>query len=537
MSSSGFFLASPPVFNGESCHIWVVKIKTYLQAFDLWEVVNANVESLLLRANPTVAQIKQHSDDRAKKYMSCIQNSVDFENPKMKELETVKQYPDKIMVVVNNIRLLGDQFSEARIVEKNKEELANKRSIKKVPLKPRADQPQAPLATKGKKLDQTSLREMEQEEDIHLAHIVKRSIIQKQTACTDLMCSARLVNRWAMLRSYTNHMALDVAIFKHIDKNFNTRVKVGNGHYIKAEGKGDVLIDTPSGINLVSNFLLVPKIDRNLLSIAQFLEKGYSVVFRGKKCLISDPNRSKLMSVTMSDRSFVVDWNKSSVSVYITALDESKPGIKGKQARLLFLVNRAWGVSEKLQLVHTNVCGPMKTQYLNGSRYFILSIDDCSRFCWVYFLKFKSEVASMFSKFKAVVETQSSCKLRTLSFWAEAVNTAVYLQNSLPTKALLEKTPFEASFGFKPSVSHLKSKGKPECTIEYLVTVQTNVDQNGQEIEIDHVPVRKTKPLSEVYEKVDIATIEPTCFEEAEAEAQEGWRQAMLDEMSMILKN
>ncbi|XP_012477493.1 uncharacterized protein LOC105793110 [Gossypium raimondii] len=42
----------------------------------------------------------------------------DFENLKMKESETIKQYSDKIMATVNSIRLLGEDFSESRVVEK-----------------------------------------------------------------------------------------------------------------------------------------------------------------------------------------------------------------------------------------------------------------------------------------------------------------------------------------------------------------------------------------------------------------------------------
>ncbi|KAK5810877.1 hypothetical protein PVK06_026194 [Gossypium arboreum] len=161
MASSGFSLAAPPVFSGEGYHIWVVKMRIYLQAFDLWEVVNSDIEPAPLRANPTVAQIRQHANERTKSYkvMSCIQNCVsdviftrimacetpkqawdklkeefqgtertrqqqllnlrrDFENLKMKEEETVKQYSNRIMAVVNSIRLLGKQFNEARIVEK-----------------------------------------------------------------------------------------------------------------------------------------------------------------------------------------------------------------------------------------------------------------------------------------------------------------------------------------------------------------------------------------------------------------------------------
>ncbi|XP_016747352.1 uncharacterized protein [Gossypium hirsutum] len=275
-------------------------MKTYLQTFDLWEVVNANLEPPPLRANPTVAQIRQHSDYRAKRYktMSCLQNNVSnlifirimaCETPKqawdkLKEefqrVRTIKQYSNRIMAIMNNIRLLGDQSSESRIVEKNKGELADRRSIMKVHFKPRVDQPQALLATKGRKLGQTSLKEIEQKKDIHLAFILKGLAIQKQTAGMDLMCNARFVNSWAMLKrrnstkgqlidsGCTNHMTLDAAIFKSIDKNFNSRVKVGNGQYIKAERKRDVLIDTPSRAKLVSNVLLTPKIDRNLISIA-----------------------------------------------------------------------------------------------------------------------------------------------------------------------------------------------------------------------------------------------------------------------------
>ena len=41
-------------------------------------------------------------------------------------------------------------------------------------------------------------------------------------------------------------------------------------------------------------------------------------------------------------------------------------------------------------------------------------------------------------------------------FWAKAINTAVNLLNRLPTKAVKNKTPFEAWYGVKPVVEHLK---------------------------------------------------------------------------------
>ncbi|KAG8495997.1 hypothetical protein CXB51_009246 [Gossypium anomalum] len=277
----------------------------------------------------------------------------------------------------------------------------------------------------------------------------------------------------------------------------------------------------------------------------------------------------------------------------------------------------------------------MKTQTLNSSRYFILFIDDFSRYCWIYFLKNKSEVTSVFLKFKTAVETETGCKLKTLrldngteytssgfntfcdeacikhqltntytpqqngvserknrslmdmarcllfeknlpkNMWAGAVNTAVHLQNRLPTKALQHKTPFEAWFGFKPSLTHLRvfgclcyaqipavkrskldkktqadilvgyssvkkgyrtfdpstnkvmvskdvvfnekacwnwDKNEPEAVFEEFVADQTEPEQSGLEMDIDDEPVRGTRPLAEIYKRALVATVEPSSF-------------------------
>ncbi|XP_052483104.1 uncharacterized protein LOC128036220 [Gossypium raimondii] len=130
---------------------------------------------------------------------------------------------------------------------------------------------------------------------------------------------------WLLDSGCTNHMSPDATIFKTLDKTCKTKVKIGNyGQFIKAEGKEDVLICTPTGGKVISNVLLVPKIDRNLLSIAQLLEKGYSVVFKEKECQIFDPNGSSFMTVTMTDKCFEVDWQNDSHLACIASIDDSK---------------------------------------------------------------------------------------------------------------------------------------------------------------------------------------------------------------------
>ncbi|XP_017629173.1 uncharacterized protein LOC108472178 [Gossypium arboreum] len=122
----------------------------------------------------------------------------------------------------------------------------------------------------------------------------------------------------------TDHMSPDATIFKTLDRSCKTKVKVSNGQFIKAEGKGDILISTPTGGKVITNMLLVLEIDRNLLRIAQLLEKGYSVVFKGQKCQIADPNGSSLMTVTMTDKCFEVNWPSDSHSACVASTEESK---------------------------------------------------------------------------------------------------------------------------------------------------------------------------------------------------------------------
>ena len=82
----------------------------------------------------------------------------------------------------------------------------------------------------------------------------------------------------------------------------------------------------------------------------------------------------------------------------------------GKQTRKPF-PQTTWKSTHKLQLVHTDVGGPQKISSLNGSKYYIGFIDDYIRFCWIYFLKFKFEVANIFWKCKKLVDNQSGCRM------------------------------------------------------------------------------------------------------------------------------
>ena len=78
MSLSGMPLSSPPVFSGENYIIWAVKMESYLHACDLWDVVETESELSPLPNNPTLAQIKSHREEKARRYKAktCIHAAV-----------------------------------------------------------------------------------------------------------------------------------------------------------------------------------------------------------------------------------------------------------------------------------------------------------------------------------------------------------------------------------------------------------------------------------------------------------------------------
>ena len=89
----------------------------------------------------------------------------------------------------------------------------------------------------------------------------------------------------------------------------------------------------------------------------------------------------------------------------IKEMDETCKGcMLRKQHRQPFPSRKAWRAKKPLELVHTDVCGPMRTPSNDQNRYFILFIDNYTRMTWVYFLWERLQVFGIFKKFKTYVE-------------------------------------------------------------------------------------------------------------------------------------
>jgi transposase InsO family protein len=306
------------------------------------------------------------------------------------------------------------------------------------------------------------------------------------------------------------------------------------------------------------NILHVPQLSMNLLSVYQITHtgSGKKVEFTLDSVSIFDmQDNSKIVVGEVNHKSWLYTFTKfiePDSSILLTHADDSsrlwherfghlnfrymqqlsKKGmvtglpdihfsegvcegcVLGKHPQEKFEKGKAHRASSPLDLIHSDLMGPFPHPSIGKARYVLTFLDDYSRYTWVFFLRQKSEVFEHLKEFKALVETQSGRKIKSLhtdnggeyvnrdvqniclevgiqlqhtvpytpqqngvverknislkemascmlharslpqKLWAEALNCANYIQNISPHRFVKDQTPFEAWSDNKPEVTH-----------------------------------------------------------------------------------
>ncbi|GJZ82891.1 retrovirus-related pol polyprotein from transposon TNT 1-94 [Tanacetum coccineum] len=187
----------------------------------------------------------------------------------------------------------------------------------------------------------------------------------------------------------------------------------------------------------------------------------------------------------------------------------------------------------RLNLLHMDLCGPMRVASINGKKYILVIVDDYSRYTWTLFLRSKDETPEVLKDFLTMIQrnlqalvisvrtdrgteflnktlhaffkeegiehqtstprtpeqngvverrnrtlveaarTMLSASKLPLFFWAEAIATACYTQNRSIIIPTHEKTAYHIINDRKPSIKHLHIFG---CTC-YLTRDGENLDK------------------------------------------------------------
>lgn len=310
----------------------------------------------------------------------------------------------------------------------------------------------------------------------------------------------------------------------------------------------------------LNNVLYVPNLESNLLSVSALSKAGFEVNFKNDICVIYHENlkiseikclgglyklQPKLYANFVSngniqrecihvwhqrfghrnlvDLKSMIDGNhiKGVKIKSCKCVDSSICGIccEGKMSRHKFPKESKHCTESKLDLIHSDLCGPMEVNTPSGNRYILTLIDDYSRFCFVYFLKHKSEAIDRIKEFVALVKNNFQKNMKRFrsdrggefisksmkeffssegiiheksvpgcpqqngiaerknrylvemarcllfqsnldkKYWAEAVNTANFIENRLGVKHNDNATPYERWYGKKPNLNYFRIFG------------------------------------------------------------------------------
>ena len=77
---------------------------------------------------------------------------------------------------------------------------------------------------------------------------------------------------------------------------------------------------------------------------------------------------------------------------------------KGKQTKVRFPPTLFVSTNSPLDLIHMDLCGPMRVQSRGGNRYILVLVDDFTRFTWSLFLKSKDQAFESFSSMVPLLE-------------------------------------------------------------------------------------------------------------------------------------
>lgn len=332
--------------------------------------------------------------------------------------------------------------------------------------------------------------------------------------------------------------------------NQATEIEVANGDSIYGTGVGAVRAVHRGSPLTFCNALHVPSLKSDLVSMTELAKKGCSIVFQegGNFEVVQD--QDVVMSGKLVDglMELDIDLGKfSSTTNYALAtradgnllhsrvghpgpIPFSKiypqatppkmcdPCIMAKHHQLPY-GGKFKVAKEKLEILHSDLSGLISPTSLGGHRYYFKITDSSTSYKFVYLPRHKSETLDQFMKFKTLIETQTSFKIKTIvndnggeytskafkeflekngvqmmltapytpqknpvseignrttvekarallkhaglpsEYWAEAVSTAVYLENRTPIASRKFVTPYELWHGRAPTYHHLRVFG------------------------------------------------------------------------------
>jgi transposase InsO family protein len=260
--------------------------------------------------------------------------------------------------------------------------------------------------------------------------------------------------RWVLDTGASNHMTGSRAAFSRIDAGVTGTVRFGDSSVARIEGVGTLLLACKSGEHrALHHVYYLPRLTANIISVGQLDERGYQVLVEDGVMRVRDEDRRLLAKINRNaGRLYVLDvdiaqpvclamrgeeeawvWHARIGHLHFAALHKMgcdglvkgmpllsqveqvcEACLAGKHRRSPFPHQAQRRATEVLHLLHGDICGPITPPTPSGNRYFLLLVDDYSRYMWICLLSTKDVAADAIKRVQAAAERKTGKKLQAL---------------------------------------------------------------------------------------------------------------------------
>ncbi|GKA43912.1 retrovirus-related pol polyprotein from transposon TNT 1-94, partial [Tanacetum coccineum] len=132
----------------------------------------------------------------------------------------------------------------------------------------------------------------------------------------------------------------------------------------------------------------------------------------------------------------------------------------------------------KLNLLHMDLCGPMRVASINGKKYILVIVDDYSRYTWTLFLRSKDETPEVLKDFLTMIQ-------RNLQAQVITVRTDRGTPDAVATRMLYsdEQTPIMHIDSWKLTAYHSLMTGKPSIKHLYIFGCICYITRDGENLD------------------------------------------------------
>ncbi|KAL2230603.1 UNVERIFIED_CONTAM: Retrovirus-related Pol polyprotein from transposon TNT 1-94 [Sesamum indicum] len=191
------------------------------------------------------------------------------------------------------------------------------------------------------------------------------------------------------------HICNDLRVLERSRKLSKDEVvlKLGDGKAVAAEAEGIVRLAVSGHVRIeLKDCYYVPSMIKNINSISLLDNVGFEFMINKNYFYLMENGSSNMLEKLHN---------------------ACESYLKGKMTKKPF-VGQSTLASGLLDLIHSDVYGPLNTQARGGFSYFITFTDDHPRYGYIYLVRYKFEAFGRFKEFRLKVKNQTGRKIKTL---------------------------------------------------------------------------------------------------------------------------